>query len=68
MSLNPARRLNLPAGDLKPGRAADVTIVDPGLKFMLKPEDSKSLSRNSPFWNRPFTGRAVYTIVGGEII
>lgn len=68
MSLNPARRLSLPAGDLKPGQAADVTIVDPSFKFCLKPEDSQSLSRNSPFWNRPFTGRAVYTIVGGEVI
>ena len=68
MSLNPARLLNLPAGDLKPGRPADVTMVDPELQFVLKPEDSKSLSRNSPFWNRPLTGRAVYTIVGGEVV
>lgn len=68
MSLNPARLLNLPAGDLIIGHPADVTIVDPEMQFTLKPEDSKSLSRNSPFWNRNFTGRAVYTIVGGEIV
>ncbi len=68
MSLNPARLLNLPAGDLTPGRPADVTIVDPELQFTLRPEDSRSLSRNSPFWNRPFTGRAVHTIVGGRVV
>lgn len=68
MSLNPARILNLAAGDLAPGRPADVTIVDPERKFVFKPEDSRSLSKNSPFWGREFTGRAVYTLVGGQIV
>ena len=68
MSLNPARMLKLPAGDLAPGRPADVTIVDPNLSFTLRPEDSRSLSRNSPFWDRPMTGRAVRTIVGGRVV
>lgn len=68
MSLNPARLLKLSAGDLAPGRPADVTIVDPALSFTLAPEDSRSLSRNSPFWGRPLTGRAVRTIVGGRIV
>lgn len=68
MSLNPARLLKLPAGDLAPGRPADVTIVDPRVSFTLRPEDSRSLSRNSPFWGRPMTGRAVRTIVGGRVV
>lgn len=68
MSLNPARILNLPAGDLSAGRPADVTLVDPNLNFTLRPEDSKSLSKNSPFWGRQFTGRSVGVIVGGKII
>ncbi|MDR0881937.1 MAG: dihydroorotase [Candidatus Adiutrix sp.] len=66
MSLNPARILNLPAGDLAPGRPADVTIVDPEVKWTLRPEDSRSLSRNSPFWGRSFAGRAVAVIVAGR--
>lgn len=68
MSLAPARILNLPAGDLAPGRPADVTIVDPELKFTYRLEESRSLSRNSPFGGRAFTGKAVYTIVGGRVI
>ncbi len=67
MSLNPARLLGLPAGDLAPGRPADITIVDPEAKFVYNTADSRSLSRNSPFGGRAFTGRAVRTIVGGRV-
>ena len=68
MSVNPARLLKIAGGTLVPGSPADVTIVDPDLAFTLKPEDSKSLSRNSPFWNRPMVGRAVFTIVDGKVV
>ena len=68
MSLNPARLLGLPGGDLEPGGPADVTIVDPDRSYTLTPESSYSLSENSPFWNWPLTGRAAYTIVGGRIV
>ncbi len=68
MSLAPARILNLPAGDLAPGRPADVTVVDPELKFTYNLDESRSLSRNSPFGGRAFIGKAVYTIVGGRVI
>ncbi|MDR1920577.1 MAG: dihydroorotase [Candidatus Adiutrix sp.] len=68
MSTRPAALLNLPGGSLAPGRPADVTIVDPDLSFALKPEDSLSLSKNSPFWGRPFKGRATQVIVGGIIV
>ena len=69
MSLNPARLLALPVGgDLAPGRAADLTLVDPEQSFTLRPEDSKSLSRNSPFWGRQCRGRSVGIIVDGRLI
>lgn len=68
MSLNPARILNLPAGNLAPGQPADVTVVDPERKFTFSPENTKSLSGNSPFWGRDFIGRAAYTVVGGRIV
>ncbi len=68
MSLNPPRLLKLTVGgDLAPGQPADVTLVDPELVFTLRPEDSKSLSRNSPFWGQECRGRAVKTIVGGRL-
>ncbi len=68
MSLNPARLLKIEAGTLAPGRPADVAIVDPDVEYILRPEDSRSKSRNSPFWNRPLKGRATATIVGGKVI
>jgi dihydroorotase len=68
MSLNPARILGVPGGSLAPGQPADVTIVDPDIRFTLGPSDSRSLSRNSPFWGRPLCGRATHTIVDGIVV
>ncbi|MDR2725840.1 MAG: dihydroorotase, partial [Candidatus Adiutrix sp.] len=68
MSLGPARILGVPGGSLAPGGPADVTVADPDLAFTLTPEDSRSLSRNSPFWGRPLQGRATHTIVGGRVV
>jgi len=68
MSLGPALILGLSGGSLAPGRPADVTIVDPDLRFTLTAEGSRSLSRNSPFWGRPLQGRATHTIVDGRVV
>jgi dihydroorotase len=67
-STNPAKILRLGGrGTLKPGSVADVTILDPELKWTYRNVDSRSKSRNSPFDNWEFTGGAVATIVGGRI-
>jgi dihydroorotase len=68
MSLNPARILGVPGGSLAPGRPADVTVVDPDLHYTFTPSDSRSLSRNSPFWDRPLCGRATHTLVDGRVV
>lgn len=68
MSYNPARLLKIKAGELTPGYPADITFIDPKLNFTYQPQDSLSLSRNSPFFGRNLIGRAVKTIVGGKII
>jgi len=68
-STNPARIFKLAGrGTLKPGSIADVTIIDPEMKWIYNNADSRSRSRNSPFdgWN--FTGGPVATIVGGKIV
>jgi dihydroorotase len=67
MSRNPARLLGLPGGTLAPGSPADVTIIDPELEFAYNSLDGFSKSRNTPFEGRKFKGRAVLTMVGGEI-
>ena len=68
-STNPARIFRLAdRGTLTPGSVADVTILDPELKWTYQNAESRSRSRNSPFDNRDFTGAPVATIVGGRIV
>ena len=68
-STNPAKILNLEKrGTLAVGSIADVTIIDPDLKWTYKAAESRSKSRNTPFDNWEFTGAAVSTIVGGRIV
>ena len=68
-STNPARIFKLKdRGTLAPGSIADVTILDPDMKWKYKNIESRSKSRNSPFDDWDFTGAAVATIVGGRIV
>jgi dihydroorotase len=67
LTINPARILGLPKGTLSVGADADITIIDPQVKWQIDKEKFKSKSRNCPFHGREVTGRARYTIVGGEI-
>ncbi len=67
MSCNPARILNLPKGTLLRGSDADITVIDPQLKWTVDVKDFRSLGKNSPFNGRECLGKAVMTIVGGEI-
>ncbi|MCI5129917.1 MAG: dihydroorotase, partial [Candidatus Electrothrix sp. AUS3] len=67
LSLNPARLLGVEGGTLSVGARADVTVIDPDLRFTYTEEQVVSKSRNSPFLGRKLQGRAVYTIMGGRI-
>lgn len=67
MSLAPARILRLPGGTLAPGAVADVTLINPHLPFVFSEADLCSKSRNTPFLGREMPGRAVLTLVGGEL-
>lgn len=68
-SAGPARIFRLrDRGTLKPGSIADVTIIDPNLSWTYRNSESRSKSRNSPFDNWEFKGRAVATIVAGKIV
>lgn len=67
MSVNPARILNLPKGTLAPGADADITVIDPQVKWTVNSKDFRSRGKNSPFHGRSLQGRAALTIVGGEI-
>jgi len=68
MALNPAALLRLEAGTLAEGAVADLTVIDPNLEWTVAPEKFLSKSRNTPFAGMRLKGRAVLTIVGGEIV
>ncbi len=67
MSKNPARLMGI-ENDIKPGNAADLTLIDPDTAFTINPDDFVSKSRNTPFAGMEVKGRAVMTIVGGRIV
>jgi dihydroorotase len=67
MSCNPARVLNLPKGTLAKGADADITVIHPELAWSVDAAAFRSLGKNSPFSGREMKGRAVLSIVGGDI-
>ncbi|MEQ8164213.1 MAG: dihydroorotase [Smithellaceae bacterium] len=67
MSLNPARILKLPKGTLETGADADITVINPQLNWMVNVKTFCSKGKNSPFHGWKMRGKAVLTIVGGEI-
>ncbi|VTT99313.1 dihydroorotase : Dihydroorotase OS=Singulisphaera acidiphila (strain ATCC BAA-1392 / DSM 18658 / VKM B-2454 / MOB10) GN=pyrC PE=3 SV=1: Amidohydro_4 [Gemmataceae bacterium] len=67
MTINPAKVLGIDRGTLQTGRPADVTVIDPKARWAIKKAESKSKSRNTPFDGWKVTGRAVATIVGGDV-
>jgi dihydroorotase len=68
MSLNPAALLRLDAGTVGIGAIADITVIDPNLEWTVSPERFLSKSRNTPFSGMRLKGRAILTIVNGEIV
>jgi dihydroorotase len=68
MSLKPAALLRLDSGTLAEGAVADITVIDPNLQWTVAPEKFLSKSRNTPFARMRLKGRAVLTIVAGEIV
>jgi dihydroorotase len=67
MTCNPAAVLGIDRGTLQQGRPADVTVIDPKVKWKIDKNESKSKSRKTPFHGTEVVGRAVATIVGGEV-
>ena len=63
----PSDYFGLGRGTLKEGAPADVTVIDPERKWTVRKAEFQSKSRNTPFEGQELKGRAVFTIVGGEI-
>lgn len=67
LTVGPAGLLHIPKGTLAPGADADVVIIDPKLRWTIDPAAFASKSRNTPLGGREVCGRAVCTIVSGEV-
>lgn len=68
MSAAPAKIVGLQGkGALKEGYDADVTIIDPKEEWEVKPEETVSKSRNTPFYGWKLKGKVKATIYGGKI-
>ena len=68
MSCSPARAFSLEGGTLSNGSIGDVTIIDLNEAWTVDRAAFLSKSGNTPFHGWDLTGRARYTIVGGEVV
>ena len=68
MSYEPAKVLGLTAGTLTEGAAADVTVIDPELEWQVDEKKFYTKGSHSPFAGRKLKGKAVLTVVKGQIV
>lgn len=66
LSVNPARILGVPGGNLKIGAAADITIFA-DRDWQVDPSAFHSKGKSTPFAGRRLPRRAIATIVGGRL-
>jgi dihydroorotase len=62
-TINPRKRLNIKSPSIKVGEKAELTIFDPDLEWTFTENNNLSKSKNSPFFNKPLTGKALKTII-----
>jgi dihydroorotase len=68
MTRRAAQILNLPAGTLAPGAAADVCLFSPDEKWSYDAKAGFSKSSNSPWHGQTLTGRVKTTLVDGRVV
>ncbi|MDQ0453985.1 dihydroorotase [Rhizobium paknamense] len=68
MSTRPAEIFGLEAGTLKPGAKADIVLIDVDEPWIVAKDALLSRSKNTPFEDARFSGRAVATYVGGRLV
>jgi dihydroorotase len=67
MSTFPSEYFGLGRGSLAAGAVGDVTVIDPERKWTVRKAEFASRGRNTPFEGRELRGRAVLTLVDGQI-
>ncbi|HZW11431.1 MAG TPA: dihydroorotase [Phycisphaerales bacterium] len=66
-NLDRAHRHNDGLGELFERGPADITIIDPDVEWTIQESDLAGMCVNTPFLGRTVRGRAVSTIVAGEL-
>ena len=64
---NPAKILDINKGNLEVGNDADLCVIDLNKPWVVKQNELKSKSKNTPIENRKLQGQVLKTFVKGEI-
>ncbi|GAA0559587.1 dihydroorotase [Halomonas salifodinae] len=67
LALGPARVLGQGGGGLAAGEAADLAVFDPEAEWTPGAETLRSAGLNTPLLGQPLKGRAILTLVEGDI-
>lgn len=68
LTLGPARAFALEGGTLSTGARADVAVFDPAREWTVEPAGFRSKGRNTPWSGQRLRGRAILTLVAGEVV
>ena len=69
LTCNPARILRLPnRGNLSVGADADITVIDMDAEWTVTEECLHSKGPNNPYIGETMKGKAVISLIGGEIV
>jgi dihydroorotase len=67
MTINPSKILGIDNGTLSLGRDADICVVDINKPWIVKKNELKSKSKNTPIEDRKLQGQVTKTFVKGEM-
>ena len=66
-SLRPHRILGRAGGEIAPGAPADLCLFDPTRRWQATVAELASAGKNTPYLDTQLTGKAVLTMVGGQV-
>lgn len=66
-TVEPAKIIGVDEPSLAAGTVANVTVIDPDREWHVTPESLKTKSKNTALMGRTLRGRAVLTVVDGEV-